>query len=116
MADEGEYPYATVPNTLRELLARLPSIGKEKATQAWLQSLGYTSSNDRSCLTAIRKAGIIGAGGEPTDFWTAIRARDGQKVAEYVRAAYRDLFTTYPDADKRDDETLQSFFRSKTTG
>jgi hypothetical protein len=117
MADESEYPYTTVPNRLRGILGKIPDIGRpDKATQEWLKTIGYTSSNDRSCLSVMRKTGVIAAGGEPTPFWVAIRSRDRQKVGQHVRIAYRGLFDTYPHADKQDDEALRTFFRSKTGG
>jgi hypothetical protein len=116
LAEEKAYPYTTVPNRLRELLGKLPSLGKpEKASQAWLKGLGYTSGNDRTMLAAMRKAGIIGPSGAPTDFYDAIRNKDGGMVAEGVRAAYRELFAVYPDAQQKDDEALRNFFRSKTS-
>ena len=116
MADTTDYPYSTVPNRLGEVLGKIPSIGTpEKASQDWLKGLGYTSGNDKSILTAMRKAGIVGSSGTPTEFYMALRNKDGTEIAGHVRAAYRELFALYPDAHHKDDEALRNFFRSKTT-
>jgi hypothetical protein len=116
MAAEQKYPYTPVPGKMEELLKKIPGIGRPpKASGAWLKSLGYTSSNDRQTLAAMRQLDIISSSGEPTEFYDALRNRDRAKVAEHIQAAYRELFEMYPDADRKDAEALQSFFRSKTT-
>lgn len=114
MASENAFPYTPVPKRMEELLNRLPTIGRPpKASQEWLQGLGFTSSNDRRILAVLRQLGVINSSGEPTDFYDAIRSQNGPKVAEHVRAAYKELFDVYPDAERRDAEALQSFFRAK---
>jgi hypothetical protein len=70
--------------------------------------------NKRS-LAVMRTVGIIGAGGQPTALWTALRSKDGAAFAAGLRKHYADLFATYPDANRKDDESLVSFVRSKTT-
>ena len=35
-------------------------------------------------------------------------------MANAIRKAYSDLFKMYPDAHKKDDETLKNFFRPTT--
>jgi Family of unknown function (DUF5343) len=116
LADENAYPYSTVPNRLREVLAKIPTIGRpERATQAWLKGLGYTGGNDMSVLAVMRRVGIIGANGVPTGYWDALRTKSGSDVASHVKSAYEDLFSLYPNAHRQDDEALRNFFRSKTT-
>lgn len=115
MADE-QYAYTTVPNRMNEILERLPSLGRpSNVTQDWFRGQGYTSGNDMTVLATMRRIGIIGSSGEPTDFYDAIRAQDGARVAEHVRAAYRELFDLYPDAHQKDAEALRNFFRAKTS-
>jgi hypothetical protein len=112
---EQTFPYSTVPNRLKQVLEKAPTIGKPNpANTKWLKGLGYTGGNDASILSTMRKIGVIDSAGNPTAFYDAIRNRDGAKVAEHVRDAYRPLFDLYPDAHQKDDEALRNFFRSNT--
>lgn len=115
MADEKKYPYTTVPNNLRKLLQKLPTLGAPpKATQKWLESIGFSGGNNRSLLPVLRHIGVINQSGEPTEYWTALRSGDKAKFADAVRKGYADLFTTYTDAHEQNAETLQTFFRTHT--
>jgi hypothetical protein len=119
MADRN-YPYTTVPNKLREILGKAPSMGRpDKVTQEWLRKAGWTSSNDRSVIPVMRFAGLISSDGTPTEVWDAVRVQDEahrSKVADAIRRAYADLFALYPDAHRRDAEALRNFFRANTSG
>jgi hypothetical protein len=115
MADEKKYPYTTVPNNLRKLLQKLPDIKTpEKATQRWLESIGFSGGNNKTLLPVLRHVGVISKSGEPTDYWVAVRSGNKAKVAEAVRAAYADLFAIYDNAHAQDSEALTSFFRTHT--
>lgn len=115
MAADKKYPYTTVPNNLRKLIKQLPSLGSPpKATQKWLEGIGFTGGNNRSLLPVLRHVGVIGSSGEPTDYWKALRSEDKVKFAKAVRDTYPDLFSTYPNADKQTTETLTTFFRTHT--
>ena len=120
MAEQSKYPYTTVPGKLRELLQKIPSVGRpEKVTMAWLSSAGWSSSNDRSMLPVLRFVGLIGDDGRPTDLWTAARSPTAENkvlMGEAVKSAYADLFALYPDAHRKDTESLRNFFRTHTGG
>lgn len=110
------YPYTPAVSRLEELLDKIPNLGlPDKADKDWLKGLGYTSSNDRQGLAAMRRLGMIGSGSAPTDLFRAFRSKDRKAVAEGIKLAYRDLFDLYPDAHRKDEEALQNFFRSKVT-
>jgi hypothetical protein len=114
-SSDTPFPYTPVPNGLRDVLTKLPGLGTpEKATQEWLASIGYSGGNHKRSLAVMRSVGIIGPSGVPTEFWAAIRGEDRPKVAAFMRKRFADLFSTYPDADRKDDEALISFVRSKT--
>lgn len=114
MADSA-FPYTPVPNSLKRLLEQIPTIGTpDKADQKWLASLGFGGGNNQMSLGVLRKIGVIGRQGEPTDLWKALRSKDRVKWADGIRKAYPDLFSTYPDAQRKDDEALVAFVRSKT--
>ena len=115
-----EYQYAAVPDKLKEFLEKIhnKTIGiPEKATYAWLESLGYKSSNDRSILRVLRFIGFIDEKGVPTDSWRLYRgAKHRQVLGKAVYTAYGELFSTYPRACEMSDADLESFFATKTSG
>lgn len=115
MAGEKKYPYTTVPNNLRKVLEKIPTLGAPPAaTQKWLAGIGFSGGNNQSILTVLRHIGVIDRSGKPSAYWTALRSGDKAKFADAVRRGYEELFTTYPDADKQDSATLQTFFRTHT--
>jgi hypothetical protein len=115
MAAEKTFPYTPVPNSLKRLLEMIPTIGApEKASQEWLASIGLSGGNNKRSLAVIRAVGVIDTQGRPTSLWVAIRSKDGATFAAGLRKHYADLFATYPDADRKDDEALIAFIRSKT--
>src|SRR5262249_52753607 len=112
----AEFPYTPVPNNLRRLLEKIPTVGvPEKATQRWLTGLGFTGGNNMRNLAVMREVGIIGSDGTPTELYKALRAKDRPTFAAGIRKHYADLFSTYPDAHRKDNEALVAFVRSKTT-
>ncbi len=117
MAELSKYPYTTVPGKLRDLLQKIPSIGRPtKVTAAWLKSAGWTSSNDTSMISVLRFVGLVGADSTPAELWDAARSGDRVQVAAAIRSAYADLFGLYPDAQRKDAEALRNFFRTHTGG
>lgn len=115
MAEEKKYPYTTVPNNLRRLLEKLPTIrAPERATQKWLESIGFSGGNNKTLLPVLRHIGVIQRSGEPTEYWRALRAGDRAKFADAVRGGYVDLFAIYDDAHKQENDALQTFFRTHT--
>ncbi len=115
MAETIEFPYSPVPNNLRKLLAKFPDMGTPpKATQVWLAGVGFSGGNNNRNLAVMRQIGIISSSGEPTELWAAIRGKDKSKFAAGVRRHYSGLFSTYPDAHRKDDEALLAYVRSST--
>jgi len=115
MAEEKKFPYTTVPNNLRKVLEKIPTIGAPPAaTQKWLAGIGFSGGNNQSILPVLRYIGVIDRSGKPTEYWTALRSGDKATFADAVRKAYEELFTTYPDAHKQDNATLQTFVRTHT--
>src|SRR5947209_8998599 len=54
--------------------------------------------------------------GTPTERLRAYRdkAKAGGVLAAGIRQAYPELFETYPDAYRKDDEAIRNFFSSRT--
>lgn len=113
----ADYPYSNKLSIIKDFLSYIQNEGEpDKVSQAFLPSIGFTSSNDRQIVPIFRFLGFIGSGGEPTQNWRAYR--DKQKaplvLAHAIRKAYSDLFSIYPDAHRKDKEALRNYFASKT--
>lgn len=108
--------YTTVPGRLPDLLRKIREIGvPPKATSGWLQSLGFTSSNDRSLLAPLRQIGFIDASGTPTPAWKQYRGGDHKAVlGRAIKKGYEQLYTMYPNAHERSPEELAHFFTSQS--
>lgn len=110
--------YVQAPaSKFRQFLDKLRTIGvPQKATQEWLKSIGYASSNDRVYLRVLRQLGFTDANGAPTDVWRRFRGNDhGAILATQLKTAYPDLFQTYPDAWKRSQAEVEAHFRATTS-
>lgn len=114
-----EYPYILNTGKLKTFLESIPKMGvPNKITTNTLPQLGYKSKNDRPIVKILRFIGFIDENGVPTQNY--INFRDTSKarivMATAIRKAYSDLFQMYPDAYKKDDNTLKDFFRPTTKG
>ena len=87
-----------------------------KVTFHYLNSVGFKSPNDRSILTIMKAIGFVDNSGVPTESWKAYRNKSQSKkvLAAALRKAYSKLFSTYPDANRKDNEALRNFFSSHT--
>jgi hypothetical protein len=66
-------------------------------------------------MSVLRFVGLIRHDGTPTDLWDTIsnpNPHNKIRFADAVRAAYDDLFTDYPHAEREDDKTLSIYFQS----
>lgn len=113
----ADYPYCTVPGKLSEFLAKIQSIGvPEKVTTRWLPTIGFASANDRSIIKVLKFIGLVDSNGVPTQIWSDFRGQSGGRaLGDAVRGAYTELFRTYPDAQNRTTDELQTFIRGHTT-
>jgi len=111
------YPYTSNPGRVKELLQKVQDVGvPTKVTNKYLESLGYKSKNDRAMIAVLRAINFIDASGSPTEAWRQYRNKGKAKavIASAIKSTYKDLFTTYPDAYRRDNEALRNFFSSHT--
>jgi hypothetical protein len=109
-----QFPYAYSSTRLRELFVKIHQLGvPPKADHKWLSSIGFTSSNDRSILRTLKFLGLLDSAGGPTEAWRGYRGSDSKRVlADSIRKGYQQIFTTYPDAYRRPDTELRSFFKT----
>ena len=112
----SDFKYTNVYGKLEDLLEKIRTTGvPPKANKSWLDTLGYTSSNDRSMTSILKALGFIDQSNVPQDRWRAYRgANHRQVLGEAIRETYADLFNLYPDACDRSDNELENFFRTRT--
>lgn len=115
MTTEG-LSYTTVPGRIPGLLTKIRETGvPPKATNDWLRSVGFTSSNDRSLLRVLRQIGFINAAGEPEPAWREYRGADHRRVlGRALVLGYDMLYATYPDAHNRSSTELGHIISTKT--
>jgi hypothetical protein len=96
----AELQYTTVPGKLETFFEKVRQVRiPPKATNAWVKSIGFTSSSDRTLLTMLKFIGFAGDTGVPTDRWESYRGSNpGAVLTEAITEAYDDLFDTYPNA------------------
>ena len=112
----AEFAYTVVPGKLKSFLRKIREVSvPDKASNKWLYSIGFTSSNDRTMLRVLKFIRFIDEDGTPTDFWKQYRGANYRKVlAKAIQEGYAELFQIYPDACQRTDEELENFFKAKT--
>jgi hypothetical protein len=111
------YPYTSNPARAKDFFQKIQDLGvPQKVTFKYLESLGYKGKNDRAILTVLRGLGFVDASGTPTDTWKKFRNKGIARavMASALRENYSALFTTYPDAYRRDNEALRNFFSTHT--
>lgn len=113
----AEFPYTTVPGKLGSLLDKIRHTGvPQKATVAWLKSLGFTSSNDATVLPILKFIGLCDPSGVPTDEWKHYRGgQHGAVLAGCIQNGYSELFAIYPSAHQQSDGDLTSFFTTRSS-
>lgn len=113
----AEFPYITNPANLRKFLEKIRTVGvPEKVTIAYLASLGFKSTNDRPILSTMKFLDFVDGSGGPTETWQRYRPKEtaGAVLAEAIRTAYSELFSMYPDAERKDNEALRNYFSTHT--
>ena len=111
------FPYMANPAIIKRFLDHIQTAKKpQKVTHKYLESAGFTSSNDRPLIGVMRSLGFLDSSNAPTNVWQSYRDQNRSKgvLAEAIRTAYSDLFAMYDDAFSKDDGALRSYFSSKT--
>jgi hypothetical protein len=113
----ADFQYTNVPGKLKEILDKIREIGlPKKASQEWLKTIGFKSTNDRSLLAVLKFINFTDSSGVPSDLWSEYRGKNSQKVlARAIIQGYSELFDIYPDAWKRNTTDLEHVFSTKTT-
>lgn len=109
-------PYTKSPGSISRFLTHIRSAGvPTKVTVKYLKTVGFTSSNDTYLVSLLKGIDFVDSGGVPTGRWKAFRGTNGkQALADAIRVGYSDLFSTYPDANLRDNEAIANYVRGHT--
>ena len=113
----SSFPYAKSPTKLEGFFNSIQRDGKpDKASNKWLKSSGYKSSNDVSMINVLQFIGFVDTSRVPTDSWQAFRDRGRSRLvlANCIREGYSSVFEHYPDADTRSPSDLDNFFRANS--
>jgi len=113
----SEIPYTPLTGKIKEYFAKFQEVAvPKKVNTKWLKLLGYKSGNDAYILRVLKYINFIDSSGVPTEFWRQYKDPTKSKVvlAQAIRQGYKELFATYPDANRKDREALYAFFSSKT--
>lgn len=112
------YPATRSIGKLRKLLqSNVPSVGRPaKVDAAWLARFGINNAND-VVLAALKFIGIVDEAGVPTAQWDEYRQHGQSRtvMARLVRSAYHELFNDFPDAHRRSEDELRTYFSSVNT-
>jgi len=113
----ADFPYSPHAAKVKKFLDHVQKSGvPEKVTLNYFVKVGFKSTNDRYLLGILKFLGFVDASGVPTKTWTDYRNRQtaGATLAAAMRRAYADLFKTYPDAERKDNEALRNYFSAHT--
>lgn len=112
------YPYHVNTANLKKFLEHIQSAGiPPKVTFQYITSVGFKSKNDRAILTVLKFVKFVDNSGVPTKLWQAyrVKSQSPKVIAGALKTAYKTLFDTYPDANRKDNEALRNFFSSQTS-
>lgn len=115
----AELPYALNTGNIAPFFKAVQETGRPpKLTIKHLESMGFTSKNDRALVAFVKALGFIDSSGTPTDRWTAYKdsSRAPTIMAEGLREAYGGLFRLHPDAQNKDDEAIRNWMRTASPG
>ena len=112
-----EFQYTNVPGKIKPLLSKIREVGvPSKATNQWLKTIGFKSSNDGTLLKVLKFIGYIDSSGAPTAMWKDYRGKKhGQVLASAIREGYSDLYAVYPDAHSRTSSDLEHVFGTSSS-
>jgi len=113
----GNYTYTQNAGNLKKFFKHIQTGGiPDKVTQKYLIGVGFKSTNDRRIISVLKSINFLNDAGAPTEYWKQYRDKSKSKsiIASVVKETYSDLFSTYPDANNRDEEALRNFFGANT--
>jgi len=113
----ADFPYIQNANVIKKFFDHVQKAGvPEKVNSVYIAQVGFKSSNDRAIIGILKTLGFLGPDQAPTPLWQSFRNRTqaGNVMAGAVRKVYANLFSTYPDAHRKDSEALRNYFSAHT--
>ncbi|MBR9701464.1 DUF5343 domain-containing protein [Candidatus Pacearchaeota archaeon] len=113
----ANFVYIVKTGSIKSFFEKIISLGvPEKITTKWLESIGLKSTNDRAIITLLKALKFIDNSGTPTDTYKQYRNSSLSKIimSKAIKEYYSSLFKVYPNANEKDIEALNNFFRSHT--
>lgn len=110
------YPYALGNGKIPILFQTIGEKGiPPKVNNKWLEQYGMGSSNDRRLIPVLKFIDFVDSSGSPTERWRQYRGADSRKVmAAAIREGYSQLYNDHPNAHEVPEESLITYFKSKT--
>jgi hypothetical protein len=114
----SEIPYTVLTGKIKTYFDKFQQAGiPPKVDATWLKSIGcWSGGNDNYILTVLKFIGFIDSSNSPTELWKLYKDPTNARaaLAKGIREGYKELFNTYPDANRKDKEALYAFFSAKT--
>jgi hypothetical protein len=113
----SQIPYTPLAGKIKEYFDKIQETKvPPKVDNSWLKSIGFAGGNDSYILRVLRHIGFVDDSKVSTDLWKEYKdpTKSRAVLAQAIREGYKDLFDTYEDAHRKDNEALYAFFSSKT--
>lgn len=114
----SETPYTVLPGKIKTYFDKFQQAGvPPKVDVGWLKSIGcWAGGNDNYIVTVLKFIGFVDSSNAPTELWKSYKdpTKARTTLAKGMREGYKELFDTYPDANRKDKDTLYAFFSAKT--
>jgi hypothetical protein len=113
------YNYTTKTGSLKTFLERVKTkeLGvPDKVTQAYLESINYKSTHDRTLIRVLKSIDFIDDSGVPTQAFKDFRTdKSRQVMADALRKTYAELFKIYSKPIEKSRGELEDFFAKTET-
>lgn len=107
--------YFVVQSKLKPIMEGIQKAGvPDKFTLAFLNSLGFKSTNDRPIVAVLKSLGFLNQAGAPTQAYRDYKdsAKAKKVMAERVKATYADVFLANESANTLTQDQLKGIFAS----
>ncbi|HWQ59518.1 MAG TPA: DUF5343 domain-containing protein, partial [Candidatus Fimivivens sp.] len=107
--------YFSVQTKIQPIMEAIQRAGvPDKFTYAFLNSIGFKSTNDRSIVAVLKALGFLDDNGAPTQFYRDYKNPVQARIVlgRQLRAAYSDIFLSNEKADTLGVEKLKGVFAS----
>jgi len=114
----SEIPYTVLVGKIKTYFDKFQQAGvPQKVDSGWLKSIGcWAGGNDNYIINILKFIGFIDSSNAPTELWKSYKdpTKARATLAKGIREGYKDLFNTYPDANRKDKDAIYAFFSAKT--